>query len=188
MSLLFVHPSFWPSHSLYNVSFSVISRSIFSVVSIITQQGGIRSASAPLRTYLHGLAQQQGLATLCNYGGPPMTNEECKEVGKKVMTSFNLKNNHGDATSGGEKAVSWRQMKAVQSLKAHLGKYKTKNRIVPAISTGSNSEVVIQGVGALALCKEIPGTIKTGVKVMVEILEVDEKRGKVVVALHSNDD
>mmetsp|Transcript_60335 Transcript_60335/g.67501 ORF Transcript_60335/g.67501 Transcript_60335/m.67501 type:complete len:87 (+) Transcript_60335:671-931(+) len=84
-------------------------------------------------------------------------------------------------------------MKAVQSLQTHLtNHHHNKNqhpaeRIVPAISTGSNSEVVIQGVGAVALCKGIPGTLKTGVKVMVKILNVDEKKGKVVVALHSND-
>mmetsp|Transcript_60334 Transcript_60334/g.67498 ORF Transcript_60334/g.67498 Transcript_60334/m.67498 type:complete len:87 (+) Transcript_60334:671-931(+) len=84
-------------------------------------------------------------------------------------------------------------MKAVKSLKTHLTNHFNKNkhpaeeRIVPAISTGSNSEVVIQGVGAVALCKGIPGTLKTGVKVMVKILNVDEKKGKVVVALHSND-
>jgi hypothetical protein len=44
---------------------------------------------------------------------------------------------------------------------------------------------VIQGVGAVALCKGIPGTIKPGVKVMVRILNVDTQNGKVVVALDS---
>jgi len=155
--------------------------------------GGTRSASAPLRTYIHGLAQQQGLAVLCKYGGRPLSNEECKEVGRRATQSHNVRKRSWSATHGVKNHVSWQQMKAVQSLQTHLtNHHHNKNqhpaeRIVPAISTGSNSEVVIQGVGAVALCKGIPGTLKTGVKVMVKILNVDEKKGKVVVALHSND-
>mmetsp|Transcript_27251 Transcript_27251/g.30609 ORF Transcript_27251/g.30609 Transcript_27251/m.30609 type:complete len:188 (-) Transcript_27251:61-624(-) len=155
--------------------------------------GGTRSASAPLRTYIHGLAQQQGLAVLCKYGGRPLSNEECKEVGRRATQSHNVRKRSWSATHGVKNHVSWQQMKAVQSLQTHLtNHHHNKNqhpaeRIVPAISTGSNSEVVIQGVGAVALCKGIPGTLKTGVKVMVKILEVNDKKGKVVVALHSNE-
>jgi len=146
---------------------------------------GMRSATAPLRYYLQGLAQRQALAVLCDYGGRPMSNEECKKVGSTITSAFNNRKNSGGATNG-PRAVAPRQMAAVRSLKAHLQKHSSsQNRVVPAISTGRNSEVVIQGVGAVASCKEIPGTIKPGVKVMVRILNVDEKNGKVVVALHT---
>ncbi len=146
---------------------------------------GMRSATAPLRYYLQGLAQRQALAVLCDYGGAPMSNEECKKIGITISSAYNTRQNSGGATNG-PRAVAPRQMAAVRSLKSHLQRHSSsKNRVVPAISTGTNSEVVIQGVGAVAFCKEIPGTIKPGVKVMVRILNVDEKNGKVVVALHT---
>ena len=121
-----------------------------------------------------------------------MSNDECKEIGRRISKSFNLKRYQGGATKGG-KTVSWRQMKAVKSLKIHLRQHENKYQqtplpAIPAISTGKNSEVLIQGVGAVALCKNIPGTLKTGVKVMVDIVEVDEQHGKVVVALHQNNE
>lgn len=151
----------------------------------ISSKAGMRSATAPLRYYLQGLAQFQSLAVLCDYGGPPMSNKECKEVGIATVSAYNLRQNSGGATNG-PRTVSPRQMAAVRSLKAHLRRHaSSKNQVVPAISTGTNSEVVIQGVGAVALCKEIPGTIKPGIKVMVRILNVDDKNGKVIVALHS---
>jgi len=149
------------------------------------KKSGMRSATAPLRNYLQGLAQRQALAVLCDYGGIPMSNDECKKIGSTTTSAYNARQNSGGATNGPQ-VVSPRQLAAVRSLKSHLQKYSSsENRVVPAISTGINSEVVIQGVGAVAFCKEIPGTIKPGVKVMVSILKVDDKNGKVVVALHS---
>eukprot|EP00535_Pseudo-nitzschia_heimii_P002605 CAMPEP_0197178424 /NCGR_PEP_ID=MMETSP1423-20130617/3704_1 /TAXON_ID=476441 /ORGANISM="Pseudo-nitzschia heimii, Strain UNC1101" /LENGTH=1078 /DNA_ID=CAMNT_0042628161 /DNA_START=158 /DNA_END=3394 /DNA_ORIENTATION=- len=147
--------------------------------------GGMRSATAPLRYYLQGLAQRQALAVLCDYGGPPIPNEECKKIGSTITSAYNARRNSGGATNGPQVAPP-QQLAAVRSLKSHLKKHSSlKNRVVPAISTGTNSEVVIQGVGAVAFCKEIPGTLKPGVKVMVRILQVDDKNGKVVVALDS---
>ena len=145
-----------------------------------------RSATAPLRYYLQGLAQRQALALFCNYGGPPIPDDECKETGITITNSLNARRNTGSATNGPQ-AVAPKQLKAVRSLKSHLQKHSfSKDRLIPAISTGQNSEVVIQGVGVVALCKKIPGTIKPGVKVMVRILQIDEKSGKVIVALHSS--
>jgi len=149
-----------------------------------TKNGGMRSATAPLRNYLQGLAQRQALAVLCDYGGARMSNDECKKIGSTITSAYNARKNSGGATNGPQ-VVAPRQLAAVRSLKSHLQKHSSSiNRVVPAISTGKNSEVVIQGVGAVAFCKEIPGTIKPGVKVMVRILDVDDKNGKVVVALH----
>jgi len=153
---------------------------------------GTRLASAPLRTYIHGLAHQQGLAVLCRYGGWPLSNEECKESEQRATQLQNFRKLSRSATNDVKNHASCQQMKVVQSLKTHLTNHHNKNknqeeRIVPAISTGSDSEVVIQGVGAVALCKEIPGALKKGVKVMVKILEVDDKKRKVVVALYNND-
>ena len=145
-----------------------------------------RSATAPLRYYLQGLAQRQALALFCNYGGPPIPDDECKEIGITITNSLNARRNTGSATNGPQ-AVAPKQLKAVRSLKSHLQKHSfSKDRLIPAISTGQNSEVVIQGIGVIALCKKIPGTIKPGVKVMVRILQIDEKSGKVIVALHSS--
>jgi hypothetical protein len=152
---------------------------------VISSKNGMRSATAPLRNYLQGLAQRQALAVLCDYGGPPIPNNECKKIGSTITSAYNARRNSGGATNG-PRVVAPRQLAAVRSLKSHLQKHSSsENRIVPAISTGINSEVVIQGVGVVAFCKEIPGTIKPGVKVMVRVLEVDDKNGKVVVALHS---
>jgi RNB domain len=44
-------------------------------------QGG-RLATAPLRRYIDGMAQRQLLAGLCQYGGEPLTAQECREIGK----------------------------------------------------------------------------------------------------------
>lgn len=152
---------------------------------VSSSKNGMRSATAPLRNYLQGLAQRQALAVLCDYGGAPIPNDECKKIGSTVTSAYNARRNSGGATNG-PRVVAPRQLAAVRSLKSHLQKHSSsENRIVPAISTGTNSEVVIQGVGVVAFCKEIPGTIKPGVKVMVRVLEVDDKNGKVVVALHS---
>ena len=151
------------------------------------KSGGMRSASAPLRNYLQGLAQRQMLAVLCDYSGPPMTNEQCKKTGSTITSAYNARQNTSGATKG-PRAVAPRQLAAVRSLQSHLRRHSSsQTRLIPAISTGKNSEVVIQGVGAVAFCKEIPGTIKPGVKVMVRILSVDEKNGKVVVALQSEE-
>jgi len=144
-----------------------------------------RSASSPLRTYLHGLAQRQALSVLCNYGGEPIDDKQCKEVGQAIRNAYTARQHVGGAIKG-PKAVTKQQLEAVRSLKFHLQNHpRSKNRAIPAISTGVNSEVVIQGVGAIALCKEVPGTIARGVKVMVKILEVDAKNGKVIVVLDS---
>uniref|UniRef100_A0A7S4EQK3 RNB domain-containing protein n=1 Tax=Pseudo-nitzschia australis TaxID=44445 RepID=A0A7S4EQK3_9STRA len=144
-----------------------------------------RSASSPLRTYLHGLAQRQALSILCGYGGEPINDKQCKEIGQSIRNAYTARQHVGGAIKG-PKAVSKQQLEAVRSLDFHLQNHpRSRNRVVPAISTGVNSEVVIQGVGAIALCKEVPGTIARGVKVMVKILEVDGKNGKLVVALDS---
>eukprot|EP00536_Pseudo-nitzschia_multiseries_P008457 jgi/Psemu1/325214/estExt_fgenesh1_pg.C_2150002 len=144
-----------------------------------------RSASSPLRTYLHGLAQRQALSVLCDYGGEPIGDKKCKEIGQTTRNAYTARQHVGGAVKG-PKAVSKQQLQAVRSLNFHLQKHpRSRNRVIPAISTGVNSEVVIQGVGAIALCKEVPGTIARGVKVMVRILDIDAKNGKVVVALDS---
>ena len=51
------------------------------------------------------------------------------------------------------------------------------------MSTGKKSEVVILGVGAVASCRGIKGTLKPGEKVMVNIKKVDEDSGRVSAVL-----
>ena len=60
---------------------------------------------------------------------------------------------------------------------------ENEERPVPAMSTGKSSEVVILGVGALATCSGIKGTLKPGSTVMVKIKKVDEENGKVSAVL-----
>jgi len=39
---------------------------------------GGRLGTAPLRRYIDGMAQRQAIAVLCDYGGKPLTKEECR--------------------------------------------------------------------------------------------------------------
>ena len=67
--------------------------------------------------------------------------------------------------------------KLLQSLQMHL--QENNNRPIPAMSTGKQSEVVILGVGVVASCKGIKGTLKPGEKVMVKIEKIDKINGRV---------
>ena len=120
-----------------------------------------RIATAPLRRYVDGVAQRQALSVLCAYGGPPLTKAECAEVGKRATQAINSISNINSSKSG-KNPVSTKQIKAAKALRSHLMRDKT--RAVPAMSTGKQSEVVILGVGAVAMCRGIqyPGNSKAG--------------------------
>ena len=142
-----------------------------------------RIATGPLRRYVDGMAQRQVLALFCGYGGDPMTKDECAKVGKEATKVINtISNTHVSKQRRRSSIfVSTKQQKAVRALKSHM--IENEERPVPAMSTGKSSEVVILGVGALATCSGIKGTLKPGSTVMVKIKKVDEENGKVSAVL-----
>jgi hypothetical protein len=141
-----------------------------------------RVATAPLRRFVDGIAQQQALAVLCGYGGKPLSKQECVEIGKEATRVINAINNLDTRKPGSKRETSppGQQRKAIKALKLHLASGKT---LVPAIGTGRQNEVVILGVGTVASCKGVRGTLKPGEKVMVKVTKVDEENGKVSAVL-----
>jgi hypothetical protein len=143
-----------------------------------TERDG-RVATAPLRRYIDGVAQRQAIAELCGYGGPPLTTAECAEVGKRATQAINAISNIRSSKKQGGK-VSSQQQKAARALRFQMA---DNNNPLPAMSTGKQSEVVVIGVGAIATCKGIKGTLKPGEKIMVKIRNIDEATGKVSAVL-----
>jgi hypothetical protein len=129
------------------------------------------------------MSQRQALAVLCKYGGPPLTKQECIEVGQRATKAINTISNLNSSRKGTTQnsIVSPQQRKAIRVLKSHIA--QSNDNLVPAISTGKQSEVIILGVGVVATCKGIKGTLKPGEKVMVRIKRVDEDSGKVSAML-----
>ena len=142
-----------------------------------------RIATAPLRRYVDGMGQRQALSVLCDYGGRPLTKAECAGAGKRATEAINTISNIISSRNGvkGKNVVSTKQRKAVRALKSHI--MINNKRPVQAMSTGKQSEVVILGVGAVATCMGIKGTLKPGAKVMVRINRIDEENGKVSAVL-----
>ena len=145
---------------------------------------GTRVASAPLRRYVDGMAQRQALSILCNYG-KPLSKQKCVRIGQEATEAYNaisnirsVKNSNPGLPGKGFP----KQKNALKNLELHL-KSAGNNKIVPAISTGKANEVVISGVGAIAKCKGVKGTLKPGDQVMVKILKVDAETGSLSVTL-----
>lgn len=141
-----------------------------------------RLATAPLRRFVDGMAQRQALAVLCDYGGPAMTRAECAEAGKTATDAINSISNIASVKSGAKVKthVTVQQRKAIRILQSHVS---GNNSPVPAMSTGNQGEVVIIGVGAVADCRGIRGTLKPGERVMVQIRKIDERSGAVSATL-----
>ena len=137
-----------------------------------------RIATAPLRRYVDGVAQRQLLAVLCNYGGPPMTKDQCIEAGKAATKAINSIATNKSIKLGRRATVSKQQRQTLRPLLLHL---KGGNKPIPAVSTGNPGEVIVLGIGALASCRGIQGTLAPGTQVMVRIQEIDEQKGTVSV-------
>ena len=116
-----------------------------------------------------------------------MTQAECAEVGKSATQSINsIANNRsrksGNANTSGTNVIKRsQQTQAIRNLQVYLG--DNYDRPVPALATGTQSQVVILGVGAVANCRGIKGTLKTGTRVMVKIESIDVERGFVSAIL-----
>eukprot|EP00980_Cylindrotheca_fusiformis_P010618 scaffold2362_cov109-Cylindrotheca_fusiformis.AAC.9 len=146
-----------------------------------------RIATAPLRRYIDGVAQRQALSVLCGYGGKPLTQSQAASEGKKATAAINAisnikstKDNNNGSNPSTTTILTNQKSKAIRSLKRHLKETKGP---IPAMSTGHQNEVVILGVGAVASCKGIQGTLKPGKKIMVEIQKIDERNGRISAVL-----
>jgi hypothetical protein len=53
------------------------------------------------------------------------------------------------------------------------------------MSTGRENEVTIEGIGAIAKCKGVAGTLKPGAKVNVMVEKLNPEKGILVVTLVS---
>jgi hypothetical protein len=155
-----------------------------------TEQG--RVATGPLRRYIDGMAQRQALSVLCEYGGPPLTLEECKEIGRRATNALNQVTNLNESKVKGapegpkaNKRIQSNQLKAIHRLEkvARQQRQQDQDRVLfKAIYTGKSSEVVLVDVfGAVATCRGIQGTLKPGTNIMVYLQSVDNKTGKIIV-------
>lgn len=148
---------------------------------------GGRVATAPLRRYIDGVSQRQVLSVLCGYGGPPMTRAECVRANKIADAANNaLSNiramkqvrgaNSKNTNRGG-------QQEALRLLQADLA---DNDRPVPAMGTGRENEVVILGVGSVAKCRGVKGSLKPGAQILVKVRKLDVEKGILSVSLVQN--
>ena len=142
-----------------------------------------RVATAPLRRYIDGIAQRQALSILCSYGGPPMTRQECDKANKLVNEATkSLRKSNPIIDRGSSKRI-----KSLQRLENHLLSLgEPTKRVVQALSIGEANEVVISGLGLSVKCEGVPGSLKTGQRVLVEITKLDTKKGVLQVHLYRN--
>ena len=116
-----------------------------------------------------------------------MTKAECMQVGRIATEAVNSISNISPvkpSDHGTSKPISARQQKACRALKIHISGRASKP--IAAISTGNPGEVVIIGVGAVASCRGIKGTLKAGDRIMVRIRELNVDLGTVSVSLAEN--
>ncbi len=150
---------------------------------------GGRLGTAPLRRYIDGVAQRQALSVLCNYGGPPMTRKECSDANGIATKAVNNINNLKSSKKGANDIINkhknvHQRKKGLQDLATHFATSKDrKKRIVSALSTGKNNEIVISGYGIQVKCDGVKGTLKSGERVQVEVMQLDTQNGFIKVAL-----
>jgi hypothetical protein len=151
---------------------------------------GGRIGSAPLRRYIDGISQRQVLSVLCDWGGPPLTREECTKANLIATDAINkqanfrsvkLPKNNGLPPQSGKN----KNMDQLRSLSMHLKKFGFPEKQVdlPAISTGRENEVVIKGTGILAKCVGVKGSLKPGENILVRINKIDLKSGSLKIRL-----
>jgi hypothetical protein len=157
-----------------------------------------RVGTGPLRRYIDGVTQRQALAILCKGCrdfGRPLSKHECAELGKQATDLLNRisgwnaskeSRNAGSSSSSSKIGVSSaQQKKAVRMLQLQM-KNQSSTALLPAMSTGSGGEVIISGVGAVATCRNMNGTMKPGKTVMVRIEGIDAETGKVVATIDTS--
>jgi hypothetical protein len=87
---------------------------------------GGRLGTGPLRRYIDGIAQRQALSVLCHYGGPPMTESECKEANNVAAVAYNAIDNYS-AIKGVEADGESRMTSSIQMRKRVRNNTNTKS-------------------------------------------------------------
>lgn len=131
-----------------------------------------RVATAPLRRLVDGMAQRQALAVLCNYGGNPLTADECREINEHANEAMNRLANIRPLK---QKGASLEGQRALAQLK------RSGKEVVTAIGTGRGNEISIQG--AVGKCQGVRGSLKPGQKISVRIRTLNVDRGILKVEL-----
>ena len=143
-----------------------------------TKDGG-RVGTAPLRRFVDGMVQRQALSVLCNFGGPPLTTDDCHVVNEQMDQARNMYSNFS-ATKG---RMVPTQTESLRALQAHL--VDRSSHILSALSTGRENEVVIEGIGAIAKCQGLKGSLKPGEKVSVTVNKLNAEKGVLIVTFVS---
>lgn len=143
-----------------------------------TEERDGRLATAPLRRYIDGVAQRQALSVLCSYGGPPMSQSDCKKATLLVNEATKMYGNLGSSQ------MTSKRMKALKMLESHLFAIgNSKQRVVPALTTGKQNQVVISGLGLIVKCDGVNGSLKGGKRVLVEVTKLNVEKGILKVNL-----
>ena len=145
-----------------------------------------RLGTAPLRRYIDGIAQKQALSVLCNYGGAPLTRKECSdanEIATKAMNKINnlkSKKKVKDIIPGKD---GLQRNSALRKLAKHFATNKQNKRLLAALSTGKNNQVVLSGFGLMVRCNNVDGTLKSGEHIVVDVTKLDTQKGAIQVSL-----
>ena len=153
---------------------------------------GGRLGTAPLRRYIDGMAQRQALAVLCKYGGPKMTTKDCKaanaatnRASERVATLRPTKPTSG-RDRGGQRPMQSRDVQdRKEALRLLEGEQQRRKGPIPAIATGKANQVVIRGIGAVATCHRVTGSLKPGQEVTVHVNKLVPEKGILDVSLAS---
>ena len=144
---------------------------------------GARVGTAPLRRYVDGVTQRQILAVLCQIG-KPLTAKECSDINQVATKARNALQKHRSVKNKQAASnITQQQQNALQQLERQLTKRASSNKVVPAVATGHENQVLIKGVGVLATCRGVQGTLEPGKQVLVEITKLDPLKGSIRVKL-----
>lgn len=182
---------------LYGYSINGLMRRSLAPLPRVAGTRSGRVATGPLRRYVDAAAQRQALAVLCDYGGHPLTKQECIEVGRRAtealnkitnvdVSTYSSRNNAGVGSRSGNSISKSKQDAAQQQSAIRMLKMKMKtinSGAVPAMTTGKGNEVLIMGAGALATCRGMRGTLRPGEEIMVKIEHIDDQNGKIFAVL-----
>lgn len=159
---------------LYGVSISQLLRDKKAPIPRASGSGSDRMgrvASAPLRRYVDGMAQRQALSVLCNYGGPPLTVDECQQVNAQANDAMDRLANL--------RPLKQKDQGPQRLVLAQLE--RKRNRVVKAICTGRGNEVSVDG--AVGKCQGVQGRLPAGKVISVRVQTVHVEKGILIVEL-----
>jgi hypothetical protein len=118
-----------------------------------------------------------------------MTIEECTIVGKTATDTVNkVRNiNFRKGSDGNGRIMIQSDDKdnaALKKLQQHLMSHGSKVAAVPAIGTGHDNIVIIQGLGIRVKCHGVNGTLHPGERILVEIVKLNAENGLFTVRRH----